>query len=116
MKQAKREEGQVALQEVIMPPYSIFMMIFAAAILIYAAILAVTKDEKMLPLQVQVSLKQKNRKEYISRLSKCIAIVSLAPAAAAVVGIWSEIGMLIAFVVVLILCLWIDTRLTKDLM
>ena len=99
-----------------MPPYSIFMLIFAAVILIYAAVLAVTRDEKMLPLQVQASLKRTNRKEYIFRLSKCIAIVSLAPAAAAVVGIWSDIGMLIAFVVVLILCLWIDTRLMKDLM
>ena len=92
------------------------MLIFAIAILLYAVILAATKDEKMLPLQVQASLRRKNRKEYIFRLSKCIAIVSLAPAAAAVVGIWSDIGMLITFVAALVVCLWIDTKMMKGLM
>ena len=99
-----------------MPPYSIFILIFAAVILLYAVILAVTKDEKMLPLRVQVSLKRKRRKEYVFQLSKCIAITGLAPAAAAIAGIWSAVGMLIAFGVSLVLCLWIDTKIMKDLM
>ena len=97
-----------------MPPYSIFMMIFAAAILLYAVILAVTKDEKMLPPYVQVSIRRKNRKEYIFQLSKCIAIASLAPVAAAIVGIWSALGMLITFVAALVFCLWIDTKMMKN--
>lgn len=100
-----------------MPPYSIFFLIFAAVILLYAGLLAATKDEKMLPLSVQASIKhRKNKKQYISGLSKCIALVSLAPAIAALVGIWSAAGMMISFVVVLILTLWLSTRLMKDVM
>ena len=98
-----------------MPPFSIFMLIFAGTILLYAVILGVTKDYKMLPLQVQASLKKKNRKKYIGRLSWAIALTALAPAVCAVVGIWSEVGAGIGFVVVLVLCLWADTKLMKDM-
>ena len=98
-----------------MPPFSIFMFIFAGAILLYALILGVTKDYKMLPLQVQVSLKKKNRKKYITKLSRAIALTALAPAVCAVVGLWSEVGAMIAFAVTLVVCLWADTRLMKDM-
>ncbi len=98
-----------------MPPLSIFMFIFSAAILLYAAILAITKDYKMLPLQVQVSLKRmKNRKEYVFRLSKAVALAAIAPAAGGIVGIWSGIGALIVAVAVLIVVLWIDVKMMKD--
>lgn len=98
-----------------MPPLSIFMFIFSAAILLYAAILAITKDYKMLPLQVQVSLKRmKNRKEYVFRLSKAVALAALAPAAGGIIGIWSGTGALIVTVAVLTVVLWIDTKMMKD--
>ena len=87
----------------------------SAAILLYAAILAITKDYKMLPLQVQVSLKRmKNRKEYVFRLSKAVALAALAPAAGGIIGIWSGTGALIVTVAVLTVVLWIDTKMMKD--
>ncbi|MBR2560889.1 MAG: hypothetical protein IKE31_01930 [Eubacterium sp.] len=98
-----------------MTPYSIFMFIFAAAILLYAVVLAITKDYKMLPLQVQVSLKRmKNRKEYVFRLSKAVALAALATVAGGIVGIWSGTGALIVTAAVLIVDLWIDTKMMKD--
>ena len=96
-----------------MPPYSIFFLIFAAAILLYGLIQSVTKDPKMLPYNIQVSVKGKS-KTYLDKLGKCIALGSLAPAIAAVVGIWSVTGMLIAFVVVLAATLWLSTKIVKD--
>ena len=97
-----------------MPPYSILMLIFAAAILLYAAVLGVTKDVGMLPLQVQVSLKKKNRKKYIVGLSRAIALAALAPALAGITAIWSGWGAGIVFVAALIICLWLGTKIVKD--
>ena len=69
----------------------------------------------MLPLQVQVSLKRmKNRKEYVFRLSKAVALAAIAPAAGGIVGIWSGIRALIVAVAVLIVVLWIDVKMMKD--
>ena len=73
-----------------MPPYTTFMLIFAAAILFYALILAFTKDEHMLPLIAQASIKHLSRKKkeaYLGKLAKAIALVALAPAISAVMGI-----------------------------
>ena len=97
-----------------MPPYSIFMLIFAAAILVYAGILAATKDYRMLPLKVQVSIKKKNRKEYCYKLSKVIALTAAAPAACGIVSIWSGIGAMIAFVAVLVICLRAGIKMMEE--
>ncbi len=96
-----------------MPPFAIFMLIFAGCILLYAAILAVTKDRTMLPLKVQVSLKGKS-KQYIFELSKAVAVTALAPAAAGILGIWNEIAAIIGFLAGLVFTLWLGTRIMKD--
>ena len=40
--------------------YSILMGIFSAAILVYAGLMALTKDYKMLPYRATISVKPKN--------------------------------------------------------
>ncbi len=97
-----------------MPPYSIFMLIFAGVILLYAWLMAITKDYNMLPIRARQSVKPKNPKRYAFQLSKVIALVSLAPALSGIVGIWSGIGAGIVFVAGLVLFIWLGTKIMKD--
>lgn len=98
-----------------MPPYSILMFIFAGALLLYAALLAITKDYNLLPLRAQQSVKPKDPRLYAFQLSKVIALTAAAPAVCGIVGIWSGIGAGVAFVAVLALCLWIGTRMMRNI-
>ena len=97
-----------------MPPYSILMLIFAGAILLYAGLMAITKDYNMLPIRARQSVKPKDPKRYAFQLSKVIALVSLAPALSGIVGIWSGIGAGIVFVAGLVLFIWLGTKIMKD--
>ncbi|MBR0410202.1 MAG: hypothetical protein IJI25_04245 [Eubacterium sp.] len=90
------------------------MLIFAGALLLYAALLAITKDYKMLPRRAQVSVKPKNPKQYTVMIAKAVAISALSPIAAAVVSIWSELAAGIVFVVVLVLCLYWSTKIVRN--
>ena len=53
--------------------YSILMGIFAGALLLYAGLMALTKDYKMLPYRARTSVKPKNPKKYMTQLAKVIA-------------------------------------------
>ena len=97
-----------------MPPFTIFMLIFAGALLLYAALLGITKDYNLLPYRATNSVKPKNPKKYTAQLAKAVALTAAAPAACGIVGIWSGIGAGIAFVVVLIICLWFSTKIVKN--
>lgn len=97
-----------------MPPAGMLMLIFAGALLLYAALLAITKDYKMLPRRAQVAVKPKNPKQYTVMIAKAVAISALSPTAAAVVSIWSELAAGIAFVVVLVLCLYWSTKIVRN--
>ena len=48
--------------------YSILMGIFAGALLLYAGLMALTKDYKMLPYRARTSVKPKNPKKYMTQL------------------------------------------------
>ncbi|MBO7361633.1 MAG: hypothetical protein J6V48_10940, partial [Clostridia bacterium] len=69
--------------------FSILMAIFAAAILIYAGLMALTKDYNMLPLRATQSVKPKDPKKYMSQLAKVVALVSLSPALSALAALWN---------------------------
>mgnify|MGYP006896808011 CR=1 FL=1 len=97
-----------------MPPAGLFMLIFAGAILLYAALLAITKDYKMLPYRARVSVKPKNPEKYTVQLAKAIALCALAPACAAFATIWNEMFAGIIFIVVLVLGLICSTKIVKD--
>ena len=97
-----------------MPPFTIFMLIFAGALLLYAALRGITKDYNLLPYRATNSVKPKNPKKYTAQLAKAVALTAAAPAACGIVGIWSGIGAGIAFVVVLIICLWFSTKIVKN--
>ena len=94
--------------------YSILMGIFAGAILLYAAVMALTKDYSMLPYRARVSVKPKDPKRYMTQLAKAVALTALAPAISAVIGIWNLTAAMIALIVCFVLFLWLSTKIMKN--
>lgn len=97
-----------------MPPFTILMFIFSGAILLYAGLMALTKDYKILPIRSRQSVNPKDKKRYTVQLSKAIALVAVVPALSGIVGIWSGIGAGIVFVAGLIVTVWLGTKIMKD--
>ena len=95
--------------------YSILMGIFAGALLLYAAMMALFKDYKMLPLRARVSVKPKNEKAYMVQLSKAVALTALSPALSALVGLWNMTAALIVLIAAGVLFLWLSTRLMRNM-
>ena len=89
-----------------MPPFTILMLIFAGALLIYAGIMALTKDYDMLPIRARQSC-------CLWRAEAGCWISAAAPALSGIVGIWTPLGAGIVFVVGLIVFLWIGTKIMK---
>ncbi len=94
--------------------YSVLMGIFSAALLLYAGLMAVFKDYKMLPLRARTSVKPKNEKKYMIQLAKIIALVSLSPALSALAGLWNMLAALIVLIVSAILLIWIGSKLMRN--
>ncbi len=93
--------------------YSILMGIFAGLILIYAGLMALTKDYRMLPLRARVSVQPKDEKRYMKQLAKVVALVALAPALSALTGLWNMIAALIVLVVSAIVFIWLGTKIMR---
>ena len=93
--------------------FSILMFIFAAVLLLYAAIMAITKDYNMLPYKATVSVKPKNPKKYMVQLAKIVALVALAIAAGAAVALWNMGVGAIVMIAGVIAALWGGTKIIK---
>ena len=93
--------------------YSIIMGIFAAAILLYAALMALTKDYNILPLRARQSVKPKDPKRYMTQLSKVVALVAVSPTLSALAGLWNMIAAVIVLIGSMVLFLWIGTKIMK---
>jgi hypothetical protein len=93
--------------------YSILMGIFAGLILIYAGLMALTKDYKMLPFRARVSVQPKDEKRYMKQLAKVVALVALAPSLSALTGMWNMIAALIVLVVSAIVFIWLGTKIMR---
>lgn len=93
--------------------YSILMGIFAGLILIYAGLMALTKDYRMLPLRARVSVQPKDEKRYMKQLAKVVVLVALAPALSALTGLWNMIAALIVLVVSAVVFIWLGTKIMR---
>lgn len=93
--------------------YSILMGIFAGLILIYAGLMALTKDYKMLPFRSTVSVQPKDEKRYMKQLAKVVAMVALAPALSALTGLWNMIAALIVLIVSAVVFIWLGTKIMR---
>ena len=96
--------------------FSILMGIFAGMILIYAALMALTKDYKILPYRSRNSVKPKNEKLYMMQLSKVMALVSLSPALCALTGLWNDIAAAVVLIVSLIVFIWLGTKIMRNVL
>lgn len=94
--------------------YSILMAAFAAALLLYAGIMAITKDYKLLPFRSRQSVKPKNEKKYMTMLSKAVALTSAAPALSALVGLWSVFTAVFVLIAGFIVCIFFSTRIVRN--
>ena len=94
--------------------FSILMFIFAGVLFLYAMLLAITRDYKMLPYRAQVPVKPKNPKEYTLQLAKVIALVSLAVAIGAAVALWNQLIGAIVILAGVIAAIWAGTKMVKN--
>ena len=93
--------------------FSILMFIFAGALLLYAALLAIKKDYNMLPYRSRQSVKPKDPKKYVVQLAKIVAQVAAAIAVGAAVALWN--GGIGAAVMVagVVAALWLGTKIIR---
>ncbi len=89
------------------------MGIFTAALLLYAGLMAWTKEYRLVPFRARASVKPKNVRAYMTGLAKVVALVAAAPALSALCGLWSMIAAPIVLIVGMIVFLWIGTRIMK---
>ena len=92
--------------------FSILMICFAGALLLYAGLLALGKDPKMIPRHYAAKIK--DPKAYTRQIAKVIALVATAPLHGGIVGLF--LGPGVAAVVVLlglVLCIWLGTGLMR---
>lgn len=94
--------------------YSVLMAIFSAALLLYAGLMAIFRDYKMIPMRARVSVKPKNEKKYMAQLAKVIALVALSPALSALAGLWNPLAGLIVLILSAILFIWLGTKLMNN--
>ena len=94
--------------------FSVFMFMFAGALLLYAALMAVTRDYKMLPCRARVSVKPKDPEAYMVQLAKIVALVALAVAAGAAVALWKPAVGAALMLAGVIVVLWLGTKMIKE--
>ena len=93
---------------------SILLFVFSAALLLYAGLLAMTRDYNLLPRRGTVSVKPKDPKAYTAQLAKAIALTAAAPALGGLVALWNQgAGMLVMFAAFAVF-LWLTTKITKN--
>ena len=94
--------------------FSILMLIFGAAILVYAAIMAITKNYNMLPYRAQVSVKPKDPKKYMTQLAEAVALAAVPILLGGAVGFWNAMAGLAVMIVGMAVCLYLATKIVKN--
>ena len=87
------------------------MFVFSGVLLLYAGLLALTRDVTMLPRFSAAYVGDK--KAYALRVAKVLAIVAVSPALTGVTALLSGIAAAIVFVVSLVGCIWLGVKVTK---
>ena len=94
--------------------FPIIMLAFSGMLLVYAGLMALTKDYKMLPLRMRQSVKPKDSRKYMTHLAKVIAIVAAAPGLSGLLGFWNIPVAVVILIGGTILAIWLGTRIMKD--
>ena len=102
-------DGQEAIST--MEPFSILMLCFAAALLLYAGLLALTKDYKLIPRSYAVKVKDK--RAYVLNFAKVIALTAVPPFHCAIAALFNGALAVSVLLVEMVLALWIGTVIMK---
>ena len=94
--------------------YSILMGIFSLALLLYAGLMAWSKDYEMLPYRAKNAIRPKDPEHYMTQLAKVVALTALAPALSALLYLWNGIAAMIALIAGMAYFLWLGTRIMKN--
>ena len=92
--------------------FSVLMFCFAGMLLLYAGLLALTKDISLIPRMHGV--KVKNRREYAVRFAKAMAVAALDPLLGGVVALFHPGYAAVTMIVGLAACIWIGVQLVRD--
>ena len=93
--------------------FSILMFIFAGALLLYAGLMAFTKDYNLVPFRARQSVKPKHPKEYMLQLSKIVALAALAIALGAAVALWRPAVGAVVLVAGVVAALYAGTKIIQ---
>ena len=93
--------------------FSILMFFFAGALLLYAGLMALTKDYKKLPYRARQSVKPKNSEKYMVQLAKIVALVAAMIAVGAAIALWNAAVGSAVMVIGVVAALWCGTRIIK---
>ena len=88
-----------------MSPFSILMFCFSGAILLYAGLLAVTKDYNLIPRNYTTN--PKDKRAYTLALAKVLAVTALAPLSGGIYGLFNVPLGLVMLLVDFPVCIWI---------
>ncbi|MBQ7578704.1 MAG: hypothetical protein IJT21_10625 [Synergistaceae bacterium] len=90
---------------------SIFMIIFAGAILLYAVLIAWTRDIRLIAKNRVVKIKG-DKKLYALKIAKILAFTSIAPLLSGIIGLLSDSAllMIIALAAGLIICIRVGIK------
>lgn len=94
-----------------MKPFSILMFCFSGALLLYALLLAFTKDYRLIPRNNAVKVEDK--KAYAGKMAKVIALVAVAPLHCGLAAALNEILAIVVLVGEIIMAIWIGTEIMK---
>lgn len=96
-----------------MHPFCILMLVFSGAILLYAGLVALTKDYNLIPRGYAAA--PKDKQAYAVAFAKVLALVALSPLSAAIYGFFSLTLGAIMFPISLIVCICVGSQRFKDL-
>ena len=94
-----------------MNPFSILMLCFSGALLLYAGLLALTKDYNLIPRCYASRVKDK--KTYAVNLAKVIALTAVPPAHCAIAALFNGVLAVSVLVVEMVMALWIGSVIMK---
>ena len=93
--------------------FPILMLLFAGALLLYAALMAVKKDYNMLPYRATQSFKPKHPEKYMVQLAKIVSLVAVMIAVGALIALWNAAIGAIVMVVGVVVAIWCGTKIIK---
>ena len=94
--------------------FSILMFIFAGILLLYAVIMAITKNYRMLPVRAMIAVKPKHPEQYTAQLAKVIMLCAIAIALGAAMALWNMLIGAIVLIVGMVLAIWAGTKIVKN--